>query len=55
MSYFRQCPHCGANLDPGEVCECRKVTTEAPKKKEKQILSFREIGKLLDQKIKKEA
>lgn len=23
MSYFHTCPHCGANLDPGEVCDCR--------------------------------
>ena len=23
MSYFKACPHCGANLDPGEVCDCR--------------------------------
>ena len=24
MSYFKTCPHCGANLDPGEVCDCRE-------------------------------
>lgn len=23
MSYFNQCPDCGCNLDPGEVCECK--------------------------------
>ena len=23
MSYFKACPHCGAHLDPGEVCDCR--------------------------------
>ena len=22
MSYYFTCPECGANLDPGEVCEC---------------------------------
>lgn len=22
MAYFRTCPRCGANLDPGEVCDC---------------------------------
>lgn len=22
MAYFRQCDRCGANLDPGEVCDC---------------------------------
>lgn len=23
MSYYRTCPHCGANLDPGERCDCQ--------------------------------
>nr|DAF06736.1 MAG TPA: zinc-ribbon containing domain protein [Caudoviricetes sp.] len=23
MPYYRTCPHCGANLDPGESCDCR--------------------------------
>lgn len=23
MSYYRTCPHCGANLDPGEMCDCQ--------------------------------
>lgn len=22
MSYFKACPHCGAHLDSGEVCDC---------------------------------
>ena len=22
MSYFKTCPHCGAHLDSGEVCDC---------------------------------
>ena len=22
MSYYKTCPHCGAALDPGEVCDC---------------------------------
>ncbi len=22
MSYYSTCPHCGANLDPGERCDC---------------------------------
>lgn len=31
MSYFKVCPHCGAALDPGEVCDCTiaQVCTEA--------------------------
>lgn len=23
MAYYKTCPHCGAALDPGEVCDCR--------------------------------
>ena len=23
MSYYRTCPICGANLDPGEICDCQ--------------------------------
>lgn len=23
MPYYRTCPYCGANLDPGERCGCR--------------------------------
>lgn len=26
MSYFHPCPICGANLDPGETCDCNKNT-----------------------------
>ena len=22
MPYYRECPHCHCNLDPGEVCDC---------------------------------
>ena len=28
---FKTCPHCGANLDPGERCEC-----EAKEKEQKE-------------------
>jgi hypothetical protein len=24
MSIFKECPVCGAHLDPGETCDCRK-------------------------------
>ena len=23
MSYYSTCPHCGAHLDPGEICDCQ--------------------------------
>lgn len=25
MAYFRVCPYCGGNLDPGEKCDCQDV------------------------------
>lgn len=24
MALYTPCPDCGANLDPGETCDCRK-------------------------------
>lgn len=23
-TYYRTCPDCGANLDPGEICTCQQ-------------------------------
>lgn len=28
MAYCNECPHCGANLDPGEHCNCKEVSEE---------------------------
>lgn len=25
MAYYRICTHCGANLDPGEQCDCERI------------------------------
>lgn len=25
--YYKKCPDCGANLDPGERCDCEQKTT----------------------------
>ena len=25
MAYFKTCTHCGATLDPGEKCDCKKI------------------------------
>ena len=30
MAYYRICPGCGANLDPGEVCDCVKEPDTTP-------------------------
>lgn len=24
MPYYRECPDCGVNLDPGEICDCHR-------------------------------
>lgn len=28
MGAFKTCPHCGANLDPGERCDCQAQGAE---------------------------
>lgn len=28
MPYYYTCPNCGANLDPGERCDCEKEIEE---------------------------
>lgn len=25
-TYYQTCPYCGANLDPGESCDCEEAT-----------------------------
>lgn len=39
MGYFNVCPKCGANLDPGERCDCVK---EQEKKKNRLSAMFRQ-------------
>lgn len=29
-----KCPNCGANLDPGEACDCEKEATRRPERRE---------------------
>lgn len=45
MSYYRVCASCGANLDPGETCEC-KSTTERNKSKFERIATVEDNGQL---------
>ena len=47
MAYFRTCPYCEANLDPGEVCECRG-NTESEQRKERKVFTWAEIKQLID-------
>ena len=30
--YYETCPDCGANLDPGEMCDCGETTVIGDKK-----------------------
>ena len=30
MAIYNQCEHCGANLDPGERCDCKKAIEKRP-------------------------
>lgn len=30
MSYYRTCDYCGAALDPGERCDCKKEKAARP-------------------------
>lgn len=47
MSYYRVCPGCGANLDPGEICEdCREnersaraANTDAPQSEDMESIN----------------
>ena len=49
MAFYNQCEHCGANLDPGEQCDCKE-------EKEKPLISLieyerRVLGNLRETKI----
>lgn len=36
MAYYRVCPDCGANLDPGETCDCMERELERQKQLRKR-------------------
>ena len=48
MSYYRTCPGCRANLDPGEICEdcrdkargARAANTDAPQAEDTKSIYF---------------
>jgi hypothetical protein len=52
MPFYHTCPECGAALDPGERCDCRKNPSELTRK-EKYMAIVREL-KLISQLIDKE-
>lgn len=49
MRYYNTCQNCGANLDPGEVCECKAKLT-----KQEIIAEITELAKkMTDEQIEK--
>ena len=38
-TYFKTCPYCGANLDPGETCDCLELQA----RKEADAEKFRSL------------
>lgn len=34
MGFYKTCPHCGDNLDPGEKCDCQDTKKEKEEKKD---------------------
>lgn len=40
MSYFRTCPYCHSNLDPGETCDCQKENTVVTAQEEKKVITL---------------
>ena len=35
MSWYKECEHCGATLDPGEQCDCAAEFLGSTKKRER--------------------
>lgn len=36
MAFYNICPYCGANLDPGEQCDCKEQQSERQQAAEKE-------------------
>lgn len=45
MAYFNTCPNCGANLDPGEPCDC----VENKQREEEEIRKSLSVDKKTNQ------
>lgn len=37
MAYFKECPYCGAALDPGERCDCMKGESDGEESRKVQL------------------
>lgn len=51
MAYCNPCPECGANLDPGEACDCKKSPPSDATKTSGQ--RYKNYTLILTQKYKK--
>lgn len=45
---YRKCPYCGANLDPGEVCDCREKA--APGEQDREAAQVNDFTKSITDK-----
>lgn len=50
QTYYHTCPECGANLDPGEQCDCQQEKQEYQDNLVSDVLKLREYVKKLDDK-----
>lgn len=46
MAYYSTCPHCGANLDPGEPCDCQEEGKKCAEFYKRITREARETGQL---------
>lgn len=43
MAYYRICPRCGCNLDPGEPCDCeqeKEITEQEQRNRERAYMNM---------------
>nr|MBR4279814.1 hypothetical protein [Clostridia bacterium] len=41
---YKKCPHCGANLDPGETCDCQDEEHEVDAQEARRPLRGRQLS-----------
>ncbi len=46
MAYYNTCPWCGASLDPGESCDCKKNPMQPELTSENQTIHLKYITKM---------
>jgi hypothetical protein len=46
MAYYRVCPDCGCNLDPGETCDCRGRAARQQKFFDRHLKVEKKAGQL---------